>query len=54
MKNQALSQKFLKLTQKFKRFNTNELVFLIYLVVLCILFLILFFAPIIKIAAYDQ
>jgi len=54
MKNQALSQKFLKLTQKFKRFNTNELVFLIYLVVLSILFLILFFAPIIKIAAYDQ
>jgi len=49
MRNQKLSQKLLKIMQKFKRFNTNELVFLIYLVLLCILFLLLLFVPIIKI-----
>lgn len=49
MKDQSLSQKFLKITQKFKRFNMNESIFLIYLVLLCILFLILLFVPIIRI-----
>lgn len=49
MKNQSFSQKFLKLTQKFKKYNMNELIFLIYLVILCILFLLLLFVPIIRI-----
>ena len=54
MKNQKFTQKILKFLNKFKRFNANESIFIIYLVLLCASFLVLFFAPIIKIAAYDQ
>jgi len=54
MNNKNLSQKLLKIKQKLKRFNIHDSIFLIYLVFLCILFLVLLFAPIIKIAAYDQ
>ena len=45
MNNKSISQKFLKIKQKLKRFNINELIFLIYMVVLCFVLLI---GPIMK------
>lgn len=53
MKNQKLSQKFLKITQKLKRFNIHDWIFLIYMILLCLCFLVLIFAPIIRITALD-
>ena len=53
MKSQKLSQKFLKITQKLKRFNIHDWIFLIYMILLCLCFLVLIFAPIIRITALD-
>lgn len=53
MRNQTLSQKFLKLMQKFKRFNILDSVFLIYMIILCISFVILLFVPIIRIEQWN-
>jgi len=53
MKNQKLSQKFLKVTQKLKRFNIHDWIFLIYMILLCLWFFVLIFAPIIRITALD-
>jgi len=45
MKNQNFSQKMLKAIQKFKRYSNNELIFLGYMIVLCLFLLI---GPIVK------
>lgn len=54
MRNKTLSQKFLKLMQKFKRFNIFDSVFLIYMIILCISFVILLFIPIIIIDQWSM
>lgn len=45
MNNKSLSQQYLKIKQKLKRFNIHELIFLIYMVVLCFVLLV---GPIMK------
>lgn len=48
MNNKSISQKLLKIKQRLKRFNIHDLIFLWYIVLLCLLLLI---APIIKITS---